>query len=155
MSVAALILNFRSGLAALVPAMERVGVPWKRPHAYDEWDAVASCLYQTLVVEPIRWGLEEADRESFELPPYDLLLDSYSNGSRIEVLHARVSGTVAAFHSLGTIQSPFDAVEVRILSNGGPASADLTILPIEECRFCLRLVSRGREIRIEEISERS
>jgi hypothetical protein len=77
MTITDLVMNFPAGLLGLVPCFERVGMPWKRPEAYDEWDNCAAAAYQAVIVEPFRSTLPEAEREGFNPPGYDMLLPSY------------------------------------------------------------------------------
>lgn len=63
MTVTELITNFRAGLLGLLPSIECVGIPWKRPEAYDEWDNLATAVYQALIVEPLRSSLPNAEQE--------------------------------------------------------------------------------------------
>lgn len=111
--------NFRRALSAVVPCAERAGVPWRRPDAYDEWDAVASALYRSLVVEPIRWQLSEANWESFSLPDYDLLRPHYGEFSWIVVGGSKPKEGRFLFHAFATRKQPFDTVEIRRISDSG------------------------------------
>ncbi|MBN1344626.1 MAG: hypothetical protein JXQ73_18185 [Phycisphaerae bacterium] len=144
MTVTDLVMNLHAALRALVPCVERVGLPWKRPDAYDEWDNIAAALYQALVVEPLRFSLPERERDRFSLPAYDLLLPSYADKSIIEVLPAESDGRIGAFHALGTLEAPFDVVEWRAVNRTGlPESERLETIPLESARFALRLNANG------------
>lgn len=139
MKVTDLIMNFRMALFVLIPSIERVGIPWKRPDAYDEWDNIAAALYQALIVEPLRSCLPEADRNLFSLPDYDMVLPSYMTHSVIEVLPARDDGFIKVFHALGTSDKPFDMVEWRAIGvNGLPDSDIIETTNLENVRFALR-----------------
>ena len=145
MSTNAIILNLRTALLAMVPVVERVGIAWKRPEAYDEWDAIASTLFQQLVVEVLRWSLPAEAREGFQLPQYDLLLPSYAASSWIEVTHQSLQTGPWVFNAFGTENEPFDVVEVRRVSvDGRPLSDGYETCPIDGARFGLRLAAGGR-----------
>ena len=147
MRIAALIRNFRAGLIGLLPSVERVGIPWRRPDAYDDWDDMATAVYHGLVVEPIRWGIPEIDPEVFRLADYDLLLPSYAGVSVIEVLPPDPAGALRIFHALGTIREPFDTVEWRSVSpEGNPQSETLGTSSVESLELRLRLVGPGGAI---------
>jgi len=113
MTITELVLNFRDGLLGLVPCFESVGIPWKRPEAYDDWDNCAAAVFQALIVEPVRTALSESEREGFNLPEYDMLLPTYAGLHVIEVIPARPDRTIKIFHALGTASSPFDVIEIR------------------------------------------
>lgn len=147
MRVTALIGNFRAGLMGLLPSVERVGIPWKRPDAYDDWDDMVTAIYNGLVVGPIRWGLPEIDPEAFRLADYDMLLPSYAGVSVIEVLPPDPDGTLRVFHALGTTREPFDIVEWRPVSpEGFPQSETLGTSPVDGLEFRLRLIGPGGAI---------
>src|SRR5215470_5082227 len=133
MTVTALIANFRGALLGLLPSVECVGIPWRRPDAYDDWDDMVAAIYNGLVVEPIRLGLPEIDPEAFKFADYDMLLPSYAGVSLIEVLPPTPAGTLRVFHALGTTREPFDRVEWRSVSPEGiPQSEILGMSPIDE-----------------------
>lgn len=149
MRITALIGNFRAGLIGLLPFIERVGIQWKRPDAYDDWDDIVTSIYNRLVVEPIRWGHPEIAPEAFRLSDYDLLLPSYAGVSVVELLPPDPCGTLRIFHALGTIRAPFDIVEWRAVSPGGiPQSEVLGTSPVDGTELRLRLVGSGGAIRL-------
>ncbi len=145
MTVASVLLNFRHALIVLVPSVERAGIPWKRPDAYDEWDAIASTLFDELVVKVLRWSLPHDKQEEFRMSPYDLVLASYTDHSTLEVTHPCLRSGRWLFHAFGTMSEPFDTVEVREVSASGlPLGENLATCPVTGASFCLRL-RRGLE----------
>jgi len=140
MTVNDLVGNFRAGLLGLLPSVERIGLPWKRNEAYDEWDDLASAVYKALVVEPLRSGLNASEQDRFGLPDYDMLLPTYAGISMIEVLPAEADERLKVFHALGTTAVPFDTVEFRaIRPDGMPISDELETAPFEATCFALRV----------------
>lgn len=140
MTVTDLLLNFRQALLAVVPTVEKVGTSWRRLDAYDEWDAIASALFNALVFEVLRWSQPERLKERFRLPDYDLLLQSYAGLCVLEVVHPALPSGHHIFHAFGTRKSPFDVVELRRVSETGePYEQDLTVCPVEGANFRLRL----------------
>lgn len=143
-TIDAVLANFREALRAVVPMMEGAGIPWKRPDAYDEWDSVATALFESLVVSVLRESLSENDWHDFKIPDYDLLLDSYRGMSTLEVEHSSLGAGRWVFHAFGTKETPFDSVEVRGVSiEGIPLDENLAQCPVERARFSLRLEGRG------------
>ena len=140
MTVTSILLNFRAALVALVPMVERVGICWKRPDSYDEWDAIAKTLFDKLVIDVICWSFPVEERDHCRLPPYDLLLPAYKNMHTLEVTHLSLSPGRWIFHAFGTVRKPFDIVEVRQLSvDGQPISEKLESCPLDGTKFYLRL----------------
>ena len=157
MTITDVLLNFRQALLAILPAVERVGIPWRRPDAYDDWDAITSVMFNTLVVEVFRWSVASSTSGLFKMPGYDLLLESYAGLCVLEVRHAALQGGRHLFHSFGTHDSPFDMIEVRRISEtGDPFDQALTQCSVLGATFQLRLdpsVNAGEtleEIRIAE-----
>ena len=144
MTVDELIANFRQALRALVPSVERAGIPWRRPDAYDEWDSLAAATYDALVAKPLRWSLPEPGQATFRLPKYDLLLESYAGLSVIEV-GPPGGERLRVFHALGTKDEPFDLVEWRSVSiDGSPLSKTLETSPLAQTHFVLRHLPHSR-----------
>ena len=144
MTVTELVENFRSALLGLLSPVMRVGIPWKRPEAYDEWDDLATAVYRALVVEPLRSGLPESEWERFGLPDYDLLLPNYAGKSVVELLPAPRDGGVRVFHALGTDAEPFDTVECRPIGPTGlPQTNTFQTIPFYGARFALRVFANG------------
>ena len=151
MTITDLVMNFRAGLLGLVPCFERVGIPWRRPEAYDEWDNCAAAIFRALIVEPFRYTLPGAEREGFSLPDYDMLLPTYAGVSVIEVLPAHPDATMKVFHALGTASSPFDVVELRsVCRDGLPQSDVLETTPLAGTRFAIRMCANGPSAHIVE-----
>lgn len=151
MTITELVMNFRDGLLGLVPCFEHVGIPWKQPEAYDEWDNCAAAVFQALVVEPLRSALPGTEQEGFGLPGYDMLLPTYAGLCVIEVMPARRDRTIRVFHALGTASSPFDIVEVRTVSQDGvPQSDALETVPLEDARFAMRVCANSSSAQVVE-----
>jgi hypothetical protein len=138
MNVDALIRNFRSALVAVIPAAEAVGIPWRREDAYDEWDGIATQLYESLVESRLCWALTESDREQFHLPPYDLLLTKYETTAVIEVTVPSVTSR-RVFHALGSSKEPFDICECRLVRPDGTVASEIVeSYPLTDVRFRVR-----------------
>lgn len=141
MTITDLIKNFRVGMLGVLPSVQVAGIPWRRPDAYDEWDSIASALYNSLVVAVCRWSLPDEEQGPFRLPPYDLLLENYSEYSLIEVNvgSKQSEGVLRVFHALGTTDQPFDTVEWRAVSpSGAPLSERLQTSALADVGLALR-----------------
>jgi len=51
-TVTDLVLNFAEACRALIPSLDRAGVPWGDGAQYDSFDRVAEALFESLVIEP-------------------------------------------------------------------------------------------------------
>jgi hypothetical protein len=151
MTVTDLVVNFRSGLLGLLPAVERVEMPWRPSDAYDEWDDLAQAVYEALVVWPLRWTLPEDMHESFSMPRYNLLLATYAGLSLVEVMTPKSRGAIQVFHALGTTDVPFDTVEWRPVGpTGSPLSDALESMPLDGARFAMRVCANSSSAQVVE-----
>lgn len=74
-SIQFLIQTFRDTLAALCPYMDKVQIRWRHEEAYDDWDEIAQCLYNNMVLRTIRFSTRELG--DLILPDYGTVYDSY------------------------------------------------------------------------------
>lgn len=147
MTINELINNFRRALLGIIPSVDAVGIPWAQNEAYDEWDSLASNLYEVLILKPLQWTFSPNDLDSFALPPYDLLLRSYSGLSVIEVAKDNPDSTISIFHSLTTSKEPFDTVLVRPSTREGmPISDNLSRMSLSSTVLQLRHLTPTKEI---------
>jgi hypothetical protein len=136
-----LVSNFAKALRSLVRAVEPLGIPWKRPDAYDEWDSLAAAAFETLVSAPLRWTVPETERVRFRLPKYDLLLESYAEHTLIEVDAGRDPERIRVFHSLESGDGKFDLVGWRAVDlTGRPLHPSFETTPRKQVTLTLRHV---------------
>lgn len=57
-TITELLGTLRQALTVLVPVAEKIRMPWRDGEAYDDWDAIAECLYDNLVVHSIAWATQ-------------------------------------------------------------------------------------------------
>ena len=151
MTITELVANFRAGLLGLLPAVERVKMPWRPSDAYDEWDELTQAVYEALVVWPLRWTLPEDKHRLFSMPRYNLLLPTYASLSLVEVLTPKASGAIQVFHAFGTTDAPFDTVEwLPVGPTGLPLSSALESIPLDRARFALRMHTNGPSAQVVE-----
>lgn len=140
MTVTELVLNFRSALLAVLPMVEALRIPWKRGDAYDEWDDLASCMYEQLVGSLISALSASTSEEPVRLAAYDMMLRGYGGYATIDVQSDALGPGRWVFHAFCTEAEPFDAIEVReVSSDGAPCSEGLRTCALSGCRFSLTL----------------
>lgn len=148
MTVDDLVANFAKALRRLLPAVNRLGIPWKRPDAYDEWDSLAAATFDTLMVAPLKWSIPEAEQERFRLPEYDLLLETYAGYSLIEIDAGSDPGCIRVFHSLETKDEPFDTVGWRPVDpQGQPLRPSFETSPRRAVTMTLRHLRADGSVR--------
>jgi hypothetical protein len=142
-SVTELIVAFRECLAALTPIVEKVGIEWREPKSYDEWDGIASAIYSSVVGSAVSYTVEG---EGFaQIAPYDMILRNFGQAS---YLFSPQLGRDAVFIRLETSEAPFDtAVFCRLNSDGTPsAERNREFLRQLQFRALLRSKDEEREI---------
>jgi hypothetical protein len=94
---------FREGLIALLPVADKAHMPWKEPNNYDDWDTIATSLFESIVTR----SLEEArEWNHFDpLPKFNQRIEDYSKNSFLAVTKAE---TTLAFICFETKVTPFD-----------------------------------------------
>lgn len=135
----------RQALAALVPIAEKGRVPWRDGEAYDDWDAIAGCLYDNLVVRAISCATEGGP--DIELPKYDMVYPSYEH-TFIQVEGGGIpSGITAVFVGFaGTSPDFVDVKWVRMPPSGNVAGQNVEYSPYDSCKFYL-IHGKGEERR--------
>jgi hypothetical protein len=106
--------HFREALLALVPIADKIHMPWREPDSYDDWDAIASALYNSIVIRSIESATE--DERFFPIPQYDKRIISYSYNSFVSNFEL---GRGYAFICFQTNNTPFDTCLFAALGEGG------------------------------------
>src|SRR3954447_14666074 len=102
-SVTDLVGVFGECLSALAPLVTKVGIEWREPKNYDDWDAIASAIYSSIVAKTVAYTVEG---ELFnELTPYAIIMSEYRGAS---FLYSTEFGREAVFMKLVSSESPFD-----------------------------------------------
>jgi len=135
-TVAYLLGILRQALTALVPVVEMARMPWRDGEAYDDWDAIAECLYDNLVVRTLVYAREAG--MNLELPKYDLVYSSYK-GTFIQVEGPGIPAEVTAvFIGFAGISPDFADVKwIRVLPSGDIVGQEIGYSPFAACRFYL------------------
>jgi len=147
-TVTELLQSCRDALAAIAPVVERVGMRWKEPDVYDDWDAIAEVLFQQVVVESLRWALPDDHRAHFALPQYAMKHESVAATSYIRVVEAQ-NDRHLAFHGFGTHVDPFDIVRTQqVTEEGVSGGTGFVDLPVSSVKFvlCLRDAHETRQV---------
>ncbi len=128
----------RSGLAALVPVVERVGIPWREGTAYDDWDSIASTLYDQIVVNTIR---NTAKIKGYiEFPEYDLIYPSYGGLAYFEIISVQRGEKLGNFVGFEGIDPNFSRVKYAVQNLDGTVDSTTTrSVNFSECAVRLRL----------------
>ena len=138
MSLDALVATFRDALIALIPAFDRVGLPWRNGAAYDQWDAVAEALYRGVVADALAAVVYPATMQP--LATYAMAQDDHGR-SRLRV---SVGGRdVGVFFDFWTLARPLDSVRVVEHPPAAPVIAGL----LEDCSFAAELVLADGSVR--------
>lgn len=110
-SVTDLVHNFATACRALVPHLNRAGIPWADGQQYDNWDRVAEPLFFSLVLEPCRL------QAGASFPAIPLILPRYGFTPSSENAFLSLDAGATAncrFVGLRSVNGPFDYCEGQI-----------------------------------------
>jgi len=143
----------RSGLAALVPVVERLAIPWTDGDAYDDWDQIASTLYEQLVVNTCRSAIEVGDMVDFAR--YDMIHPSYEPLAHFVVASQLTSDVLGVFVGFAGIDREFTRVKYAVCGSDGAIDTTTTRnVRFSECRIWLRLPgSKSRQVEVLTVAE--
>lgn len=113
-STGLLLSAMREALLALIPVAEKVHMSWRDDEAYDDWDAIATALYDSIVGQSILHSIDA--KEMLPLAPYDLEVKSYKERSYIRVSKENPELVFVRFE---TKDNPFDTVGVAAIQQSG------------------------------------
>lgn len=119
----------------MVPFAEEAGIAWQETSRYDDWDAVASGLFEGFVLNGI-WSSNEWGDECSDFVGYDLAVGSYGEFSYIETESPSAIGPLVSFE---TRAEPFDTARVAVLNEHDLVTSTVEV-PVSSCRF--RAVAR-------------
>jgi hypothetical protein len=132
--VTELVRLFRSGLLALLPAMDAARIRWAPPGVYDPWEDIERTLFTSIVGSCVENATPEA------LPPlasYGLTRTDYSDHSFISERGLRLDGTLNALVELRNGEEPFDTALLHELDASLTPTGRLITKQIETCAFDL------------------
>lgn len=135
-SVTELLSFLQQALVALVPIAEKARIPWQDGQAYDDWDAIAGCLYDNLVVKTISCAVESGP--DLELPKYDMVYPTYQ-GAYIQVEGDGIPpDVIAVFVGFAGTSTTFARVKwVGMHASGEVPEAKPYYAPYDACKFYL------------------
>jgi hypothetical protein len=121
--------HFREALLALVPIADKIHMPWREPESYDDWDAITSALFSSIVIRSIESAT--GDQHFFPIVQYDKRVTSYNDKSFVSSVYL---GQNYAFVCFETRNQPFDMCLFAHLSHSGDVM-DHTHSSFDDTRF--------------------
>ncbi len=126
----------REAIVALVPIAEKAQMPWRDGEAYDDWDAIASCLYDSIVVRTICCAKEA--EQGIALPKYDMVYPSYKDAFILVEGDGVPEGVLAAFVGFAGTSPEFGCVKwVKVHASGHAHDQKIESSPYDGCQFYL------------------
>jgi hypothetical protein len=139
-----LVTSVRDALAAVAPIVERVGIRSHFPDAYDEWDAIAAQIFNSVM----SWENIENVEAYAPLAPYGLPRKSYAGLSFIGVSQGGQRFDRTAFVQISS-EGDFDGIDCELLNDSMEVIGRVRLAPFAELEFSLCLNLAG-SISIEE-----
>ncbi|MFY9512534.1 MAG: hypothetical protein WAQ05_16325 [Rubrivivax sp.] len=129
MSMNALLAGFQRALRALVPIADDLGVRWREPENYSDWDAIANGAFEGFVLSAVRSSLGWT--ECLPLVDYDKRIADYGQYSYVAIT---LQGQHLPLVCIETAVDPFDTCLVADLGTELKVRGHLRV-PFSECRF--------------------
>lgn len=127
--VQSLLTGLQRAFRAMVPIADDLGVRWREPENYLNWDAVAKGIFEGFVLAALRSSSGWVDYAS--LIDYDKRVVDYSQFSYVAV---ELHGNHLPLVCLETTVAPFDTCFVAKLGPDSEVKGHLRV-PFGECRF--------------------
>ncbi len=144
-SITELLRCFQEALLALVPVADKVRIPWREPENYDNWDSIATALYNSIVIGSVDYAIQF--QGSLPISRYDIHVSTYGSESFIGLESLRQS---AALVCLETVERPFDTCLFARLDDNGLVVGNLTV-KFEDARFVVVARKSGAFAVLDEI----
>jgi len=145
-SVRELLLNFKGALSAVVPWLEKSKIPYYEGEAYDEWDTITSTLYETMVVNSIRYS------ECFEIDipfaKYDFQYKNYQGLNFILCENPTGLNELSIFVSF-SVEDGFEMVKICKVNKRNLEALSESKLKASEVKFYLNQDTPVENITIE------
>lgn len=146
MGINELLVTFRQGLIAMIPTADRAHLIWSDLNTHDDWEAIAECLFNVFVRNPIELD-EGRGGGALPLPRYDFDIDTYSGHSWIQVLSVPAQQTYALLRLL-TRAEAFDTVQVVEVNPESLEAGARYTFPWDDVKFILNERISGRSFRL-------
>jgi hypothetical protein len=141
----------REALVSLVPVAEKAQIPWRDSEAYDDWEAIASCLYDNIVVRSLCFA-GEVGRE-ITMPKYGLIYPAYRGAFILVEGEAVPKGVLAAFVGFAGTSPQFECVKwVKVLPSGEVHDQKVECSLYTGCRFVLVRDGIDETARVHEVT---
>ncbi|MGC9341261.1 MAG: hypothetical protein ACP5E3_01025 [Bacteroidales bacterium] len=129
-SVTELIEIFRGALMAIIPWLEKANIAWKDGESYDDWDNIASSLFENIVCATLTGDVVNIRM----IPRYDYEYESYQARDYIVVKSKKYNDKNFAFVSLKNESYKLDKVKVAELDENLNSIRFIEI-PFENVKF--------------------
>ena len=142
------ITSFRQALCAIVPIAEGIGITWKEPDNYDEWDFSAKGLYEGFVLVGVRSSNEGSEAGLLPLVRYDERISDYSQRSYVA---ASWQNEICPVICLETASVPFDMCLLAKLDENGTLLETIQA-PFDACKFSAVIKNSSRTMEADSLS---
>lgn len=110
-SVEELLTIFRGALISITPWLEKARIKWKQGESYDDWDNIATTLFENIVCN----SLISETMPKYSIAKYDFTYDCYSNLDYILAKSKKYIDKSLVFVSFQSQNSPLDIVKVAVI----------------------------------------
>ena len=134
-SVNELLLNFKGALDSLLPWLIKSKIPINEGEAYDDWEAITSALFESMVINSIRFS-EEYEGETIDFSKYDFQYENYTGLVFIIAENPKDSDELTVFVSFD-ITDNFEMINVCKISRTSLKSISRDKIRLSDAEFFL------------------
>ncbi len=147
MQINKLLRIFRGALEATIPWITKVGIKWKDGEAYDDWDNIATALYESIVSDSCVFSVTK----ECSLPKYDFVYKDYKHFDFIAAYAPHHQERLLAFVGFASIASPLDKVKLTMLDDEYNAIAYDILYDLKDLTFFFNQIEDGKRKKYAEV----
>lgn len=146
-SVNELIMNFRGALLSLLPWLAKSKISYNEQSSYDDWDAISEVLYETMVLNSIRYSDEYKSLNNL-LPfaKYDFYYENYEG---LNYIKTQIPGRIEELMIFMAFvhENNLDAIKVAVVNKNDFKTISTEKIPFAEADFYI-----GSELQVSNLN---
>lgn len=132
-TVEELMYVLKGALTALTPWLEKSKIPYKESEAYDDWDKITATLYESMVIQSIRFS-EIGNIRKKEFAKYGFQYESYAELAFLICKKPNASDELAIFVSFSA-EDHFEKVHTCTVNKNTLNVISRNKIPLSESEF--------------------
>lgn len=146
-SIKDLIFNFKGALSSLLPWLTKSKISYDEQNGYDDWDAISEVLYETMVLNSIRYSDEyQSLNNLLPFARYDVYYEKYEGLNYVKVQIPNKIEELIIFRAF-VHENNMDTIKVAVVNTN-----DLKTISTEKISFAEADFYVGSELQIRNLN---